>query len=322
MSAVLIAECCQNHNGSRDILKRMIHGAAESGADYCKLQTIRSRELTHRPRFDEGVTDPSGKVLTIKRPYAPEVARLSKLDLSLDDEAWFIRECQRAGVAPLTTVFTRAGAREVKDLGYEAVKIASYDCRSLPLLRDIKQWWATLFVSTGATLDPEIEAAAEVLQGSDFTFLHCVTMYPTPLAELHLRRMGFLRRFTPKVGFSDHSAPGTTALTATKAALALGATCIERHFTVLKPEESRDGPVSITPAQLKELRTFADLPRPERMKQLVAEAPDWEQMMGQAFRPLSHAELLNRDYYAGRFASKVQGRDVYNWEDVALDALM
>lgn len=322
MSATLIAECCQNHNGSREILKRMIHAAAENGADYCKLQTIRSREVTHRQRFDEGVTDPSGKVLTIKRPYAAEVARLAKLDLSLDDEAWFIRECQRAGVAPLTTVFTRAGAREVKDLGYEAIKIASYDCRSFPLLRDVQQWWSKLFVSTGATWDEEIEAAARVLEGSDYTFLHCVTLYPTPLTELHLARMNYLRRFTPKVGFSDHSAPGATLLTATKAALALDATCIERHFTVLKPEESRDGPVSITPGQLKELRRFADAPRPQRMAQLVEEAPDWEKMLGQARRPLSHAELLNRDYYAGRFASKVGGRDVYNWEDIDLETML
>src|SRR5690606_41030573 len=83
MRPILIAECCQNHNGDMEILKRMIHAAAENGADYVKLQSIRSRELTHRERFDEGVIE-NGVVKVIKRPYKPELERLSKLDLSLD----------------------------------------------------------------------------------------------------------------------------------------------------------------------------------------------------------------------------------------------
>src|SRR5687768_13151256 len=114
---VLIAECCQNHNGNQEILKRMIYAAAENGADYVKIQAIRSRELTHRERFDEGETE-NGTVKVIKRPYAPELERLSKLDLSLDVERWFVEECWKAGIAPLTTAFTRTAADEIKDLGY------------------------------------------------------------------------------------------------------------------------------------------------------------------------------------------------------------
>ncbi len=319
MKPILIAECCQNHNGKRDVLQRMIHTAAEQGADFVKLQTIRSRELTHRPQFDEGVTDPDGTVRVIKRPFKPELERLSGLDLSLDDEAWFIDECRAAGVASITTVFTRAGAREVKDLGYEAIKIASYDCASFPLLRDVRRWWSTLFVSTGATFDHEIEQAAEILAGTQYTFLHCVTLYPTPMDQLHLRRMAWLRRFTPRVGYSDHTRPDTDALWATKIALALGADCVERHFTVLGPTETRDGPVSITPAMLRELRSFADRPRQERMEIVKREYPTWQVTLGSTQRELSAAELRNRDYYRGRFATKRDGRDVYNWENVALD---
>lgn len=320
MKPILIAECCQNHNGSRETLKRMIHAAAESGADYVKIQAIRSKEITFRQRFEEGVKDANGKQLTIKRPYQPEVDRLSKLDLSLDDEAWFVLECQRAGVVPMTTVFTRSALDEVKDMGFEAVKVASYDCRSYPLLRELAKYWSNIVVSTGATYDHEIERAAQELQGKEFAFLHCVTLYPTPMDQLHLRRMGFLRRFTKHVGFSDHTAPAATGLWATKIAIALGATHVERHFTVLPATETRDGPVSITPAQLKELRTFADLPRTAQMSLVQKEYPEWEKSLGQVFRPLSDVELLNRDYYAGRFAAKVGGRDVFNWEDVQLDA--
>jgi N,N'-diacetyllegionaminate synthase len=313
---ILIAECCQNHNGDRDLLKRMIHEAAEAGADCVKLQTMRSRELTLRERFEEGLVDPDGSVQVIKRPYEQELKRLSGLDLTQDDERWFVEECWRAGAAPMTTVFTRAGIGDVAGLGYEAVKIASYDCASLPLLRDARESWSTLFVSTGATLDDEIEAAARTLAGSHFHFLHCVTIYPTPMSELHLRRMNYLRRFTPHVGYSDHTKPAETDLWASKIALALGASCLERHFTVLGPAESRDGPVSVTPQMMRELRRFADLPRIERMAEVREGYPDWEATLGEASRPLSHAEMLNRDYYRGRFASRVGDTTVYNWEEV------
>jgi N,N'-diacetyllegionaminate synthase len=314
---VLIAECCQNHQGSRDVLQRMIHAAAEAGADYVKIQAIRSRELTFRERFEEGQTDARGIPVVIKRPYRAELARLRPLDLSPETEAWFVDECRVAGVASMTTVFTRAAVREVGALGYDAVKIASYDCASPPLLRDVRQYWSVIVCSTGASYDEEIAAAAAILQGSAFTFLHCVTIYPTPLEELHLRRMTWLRRFTPRVGFSDHTLAAPDALAASKIALALGADCVERHFTVLGQDATRDGPVSISPQDLRRLRQFADLPRPERMDRVRSEYPEWQRSLGQAHRPLSAAELRNRDYYRGRFASKLGGRDLYNWEEGA-----
>lgn len=316
MKPVLIAECCQNHNGDKEILKDMIYAAAENGADYVKIQAIRSREVTHRPRFDEGIVDANGVQQVIKRPYAAEKERLSKLDLSLEEEAWFVDECRRVGVAPMTTAFTRTAAREVKDLGYEAIKVASYDCASYPLLRELKEYWSTIFISTGATYDHEIAKAAEVLKDVEAHFLHCVTIYPTPMSELHLNRMNFLRRYCSSVGYSDHSKPEDTKLWASKIALAMGASCIERHFTILGPTETKDGPVSITPEMLKELRDFSDMSRRDRIASISEEYPDWEETLGENTRPLSHAELLNRDYYRGRFASMINGSPVYNWEEV------
>lgn len=318
MRPLLIAECCQNHNGDREILKRMIHAAAENGADYVKIQAIRSHELTYRDRFEEGLIDPDGTIRAIKRPYQAEYNRLSKLDLSLDTEAWFVEECIRAGVASMTTAFTRTAAREVKDLGYDAVKVASYDCRSYPLLSDLRQWWSRIFVSTGATYDHEIAEAAEVLKGVDYSFLHCVTIYPTPMSEQNLRRISWLRRFTPNVGFSDHTLVARDGLWASKVALALGASCIERHYTVLETDQTKDGPVSISPAMVRELREFADLSRYEQMQIVRREYPRWEETLGSPNRPLSHAEVLNRDYYAGRFASKIGETVVFNWEDIDL----
>jgi N,N'-diacetyllegionaminate synthase len=171
------------------------------------------------------------------------------------------------------------------------------------------------------TYDNEIERAAEILAGTGFIFLHCVSLYPTPMSDLNLRRIGWLRRFTERVGLSEHTETAKDGLWASKIALALGADAIERHITVLDPAATKDGPVSIRTSDLGELRAFGDLPRAERMQRIVAEYPDWETTLGSATRPLSHAELLNRDYYQGRFATKIGARDVFNWEDVDLDAL-
>ncbi|MBI4508423.1 MAG: N-acetylneuraminate synthase family protein [Deltaproteobacteria bacterium] len=315
MTPVIIAECCQNHCGDRKYLQEMIHAAAENGATYVKLQAIRSSELTHRERFDTGEIAPDGTVKVIRRPFEDELVRLSKLDLSLDDEAWFVEECRRAGVAPMTTIFTRSAAREVKDLGYEAVKIASYDCGSPPLLRDAARWWSTVVVSTGATFEEEVAVAARELAGKRAVFLHCVTRYPNPLDSCHLRRMNWLRRYSPEVGWSDHTSVSKLGIQASQIALALGADWIERHFTILPEDKTKDGPVSISPAQLAQLRSFASLSRRERMRIVADSIPGWAVALGDARRPLSHEEFLNRDYYRGRFASRVGGRTVYNWEE-------
>lgn len=315
MRPVIIAECCQNHNGSQELLKRMIHEAAEAGADYAKIQAIRSSELAYRERFEEGLVDENGVTQVIKRPYEPELARLAKLDLTQDQEIWFVEECQKAGIKPLTTAFTRTGLREIKDMGYPAIKVASYDCASYPLLEDLKKVYNKIFISTGATYDEEIRKAAQILQGTDFEFLHCVTIYPTPVENLHLNRLEYLKQFSDQVGYSDHSKPAETKLWASKLALAMGASCLERHYTVLGPTETKDGPVSVTPAMVKELREFADRPIEERMELIKKEFPNWEVALGDADRPLSHEEKLNRDYYRGRFASKVDGKTIFNWEE-------
>ena len=314
MSATIITELCQNHNGDRKLLQEMIHASAENGADIVKIQTIRSKELTHRPEFDEGSVV-NGEVKTIKRPFESEYERLKKLDLKLEDESWFIKECLKYGVSPMTTVFTKSGLKEVKDLGYEAIKIASYDCASYSLLEEVKKSFSKIFISTGATYDHEIEKAAKILNGSDFEFLHCVTIYPTPLEQLHLSRINHLRKYSSKVGYSDHSHVKNTGIIASKIALGLGASCIERHFTILEDDQTKDGPVSITPLELKELSDFNKMSRFEQVNKINKEMPNWQDIvLGNPKRELSEIELLNRDYYRGRFASKVDGKVIYNWD--------
>ena len=309
----IIAELCQNHNGDVNILKDMIWRAADSGASHVKIQTIFSEDLTLRERFEEGVTS-NGVVKSIKRPYLPEFERLSKLDLGFDTHALFIDECSSAGVIPLTTVFNRSRLESIVELGFKEIKIASYDCASFPLINDLKNKFNHIYVSTGATHDSEIETTANILSVQNLSFLHCVTIYPTPVDKLNLNRIDYLRQFTNSVGFSDHTRPSQHGIDPDIVALWKGADVIERHFTILDSSQTKDGPVSINPEQLKNIVDYSKYNHDELSK-LVENISDYDKMLGSKTHSLSEEELLNRDYYRGRFASKINGKTIYNWEE-------
>lgn len=317
--AQIIAECCQNHNGDRNILQDMIWSAAEAGADYAKVQVIYADDLVYRERFERGVNQDE-IVKVIKRPYRTEHERLKNLEIQRNDYEWFIAECRKAKIKPLTTVFTRGHVPAIARLSWDEVKVASYDCASYPLLRELNSNFKHLFVSTGATYDEEIENAAKVLAGASFSFLHCVTIYPTPLHELHLARMDYLRRFTPSVGFSDHTLVQRDGIKAAAAALHLGADVVERHFTILPHDQTKDGPVSIDPKQLRVLSGLAHGTAEERAVYVKENIGDYAAMLGHSQRPLSAVELLNRDYYRGRFGThRSDGLVINNWDDTPLD---
>ena len=319
----IIVEVCQNHNGDRALLKEMIHAAKENGADIIKGQVIFSEDLTPRERFDEGHEEINGVRKTIKRPYAAERERLAALDLAENDYRFFVEEVKSVGAIPMMTVFSRNRVPMAASLpwGSESyTKVASYDCASGPLVSDLANHFNTLIVSTGATFDDEIQKTAAMLKEKNkkFALLHCVTNYPNTLAMAHLNRMQWLRQFAPEVGWSDHTLVSRDGIKAAKVALMLGADYIERHFTVLAADKTKDGPVSINPALLRDLADFAKLPKEEQRAIVAKEIPEWEIMLGHGQREMTHTEMLNRDYYRGRFASFVNNKWVYNWEDKAI----
>ncbi|OHA27774.1 MAG: hypothetical protein A3C08_03385 [Candidatus Taylorbacteria bacterium RIFCSPHIGHO2_02_FULL_47_18] len=319
--AKIIVEVCQNHKGDRTLLARMIAAAAENGADFVKMQSIFSEDLTKRAQFEEGENAPDGAVRAIKRPYAPEHERLSKLDLTIDDHLFFIEECKRNGIAPLTTIFARGRIQEIAALPWpeKIVKVASYDCPNIPFMRELCKHFDYIIVSTGASYDEEIERSAELIKdlGKKLTLLHCVTSYPNTLPMANLKRMEWLRTHADETGWSDHTLIERDGLIAAKAALALGADFIERHFTVLPATETKDGPISITPELLRELSDFRNLSRAQQEAVLNAEYPRWrEELLGSEKRKITHTEKLNRDYYRGRFASRrADGSYFHNWDE-------
>ena len=136
----IIAECCQNHNGDLAILKDMVWAVAEAGATYVKIQSMLAADLPKRQRFETGTWD--GEVQTaIKRPHHTEYERLKPMDLDDDTHHWFSEECAKAGIKPLTTIFSRSRIAFIASLGWDAVKVASYDCAIFPMLQELKEFF-------------------------------------------------------------------------------------------------------------------------------------------------------------------------------------
>ena len=314
----IIVEICQNHNGDRSILRELIYSAKENGADIVKGQVIFSEDLTRRERFDDGQVGNDGTVRTIKRPFHLEFSRLKSLDLQEEDYAFFVEEAQKVGIKPMLTVFSRKRIPFAASLPWKErlVKVASYDCGSYPMVKELADNFDNLIISTGASFNEEISKTAGILQNKNkkFALLHCVTSYPNTLKMANLARMDWLRQFTSLVGWSDHTLVEPDGIKASKVAIMLGANYVERHFTVLSADKTKDGPVSITPSLLNELSEFRNLSKEEQKEAVEKYIPEWHIMLGQPERKLTDAELLNRDYYRGRFASFVNNKWVYNWE--------
>ena len=321
----IIAELCQNHNGDLDILKKMVDSAAEAGASHIKIQHIFAKNLVYRPAFETGLTV-EDTTFSIKRPWRPEFDRLRSLELSLDACDQFINHVNSCGLIPLTTCFARCDIPDIIGRGFKEVKVASYDCSSYQMIRELTPHFSQIYISTGASYDSEIRKAAQVVMESSsaLTMLHCVTIYPTPLEEMHLNRLSWLRNISPVIGFSDHSNTSDYGVLASKAAIYLGASVIERHFTILDPTATRDGIVSINPSHIQELRAFASLSSADMKQSLDDEYPNWQIMLGSARRNLTQTELLNRAYYRGRFASPIypgqhlHTQMIFNWEETEL----
>ena len=312
-----IAELCQNHNGSRDLMFEMLDSAVSGGATHVKLQHIYVKNLTYRPEFEEGGTNPVNGQTFIKRPYQPEYDRLSGLELPEQVCYEFIKRCEELGVVPLTTCFCTEHAQKLADIGFKEIKVASYDCASPYLLEALKGKFAHIYVSTGATFDSEIINATNILQ-NDYTLLHCVTRYPTPIQHLNLQRLDWLQNHTEQVGYSDHSKTEEVGIFPACAAIYAGASVLERHFSILDVSETRDGPVSISAKHIEDIMSFAKLSRDAQKEWLDNSGHDLAQAMGTGLFTMSNEEYANRLYYRGRFASvaKENGieRHVYNWE--------
>ena len=318
-----IAELCQNHNGNFNNVEKMVNECANYGANIIKLQYIFSKNLTYRAKFERGFSKNSQKKI-IKRPFLKERRRLKRLELTHKELEKFVKICEKIKIKPAITCFAREHVDEIYNLGFKIIKVASYDCASYQLLRDLKNKFKKIIVSTGATYDDEIKLSSKILSknNSEFSFLHCVTIYPTPINKINLSRINFLKKFSKSVGFSDHSlSDEKTKNYASLASIYFGANLIERHIRILDREASKDGPVSIHPSDIKEVVEFTKLSKSDQKLFLEKECKlNLNQIKGKPIRKMTKEEILNRDYYRGRFASfrNFHNRPIFNWDEVPL----
>jgi len=274
----IIAELCQNHNGDRNTLEQMIDAASQS-CDIVKIQTILADSLTKREEYESF------------RPFNQEYERLKKLELSEEDERFFIEKCRERGVEPMTTLFSKNQINRFNRLGYRKLKISGYAMHAFEYglgLKDIN--FDEFFFSTSSLNLDEISLVVSNLKkmGINFTMLQCTCIYPTSLEKSLLQNIPFYKKYfnLDSIGFSDHSNPYEDGLLLPKLAIFSGIDVIERHFTILDKDATRDGKVSITPEMAKELKRFSTFSEVDQYLNL---------------NTFNEQQCFNHSFYRGRF---------------------
>jgi N,N'-diacetyllegionaminate synthase len=244
---LIIAEAGVNHNGELALAKQLIDVAVDAGADLVKFQTFSADRLaTRAARKADYQTQTTGSKET-------QHQMLSRLELSTEVHHALIAHCVARGIGFFSTGFDIESVDFLVSLGQNHFKIPSGEINNLPYLRHIGHFGKAVIVSTGMATLGDIEAAIAVLEKAGtprnlITVLHCTTEYPTPMTEVNLRAMQSIQvAFGVAVGYSDH----TPGIEVAIAAAALGATVIEKHFTIDRNLPGPDHKASLEPDELK-----------------------------------------------------------------------
>ena len=244
---LIIAEAGVNHNGSIQLAKKLIDKAVFSGADAVKFQTFKAKNVLSKnaPKADYQ------KQTTNLRESQFDMIKRLELDERAHQE--LIAYCKKANIMFLSTPFDLDSVDLLNELGLQIFKIPSGEITNLPYLRRIGSLCKEVILSTGMSDLKEIGEAIKILTNAgtlkeNITVLHANTMYPTPMEDVNLRAILTIQnKFDVAVGYSDH----TLGIEVDIAAVAMGATIIEKHFTLDKTMDGPDHKSSISPEELK-----------------------------------------------------------------------
>lgn len=246
---LIIAEAGVNHNGSLEIAKKLVDKAVEAGVDIIKFQTFKAEKLVSK----------SAKQAEYQKKNIGSAAddsqynMLKKLELSEQDHQELVDYCKKKGIQFWSTAFDLDSIEYLHTLNLGLWKIPSGEITNYPYIRKIAQYHEPVILSTGMCEMEDISAAMNVLceNGVDspqITILHCNTEYPTPYEDVNLLAMQQIKEyFQVEVGYSDH----TKGIEVPIAAVALGASVIEKHFTLDRNMEGPDHKASLEPDELK-----------------------------------------------------------------------
>lgn len=246
MSVYIIAEAGVNHNGSFALACKLVDAAKEAGADCIKFQTFKSENLVSR----------SAKKAEYQKKTTGDSSQqdmLKMLELSFDEFIQLKSYCEKVGICFLSTPFDFDSIDFLNSIDMPFWKIPSGEVTNLPYLLALAKTGKPVVMSTGMCTLQEIRAAIDVLKANGTTeikLLHCNTEYPTPFEDVNLKAMQTMRdEFHLEVGYSDH----TKGIEVPVAAVALGATIIEKHFTLDRNMEGPDHKASLEPQELAEM---------------------------------------------------------------------
>ena len=247
MSVFIIGEAGVNHNGSIELAYKLIDVASESGADAVKFQTFKAENLAsknaQKAEYQKKTTNQSES----------QFSMLKKLELDTNAHKKLINYCKKKDIVFLSTPFDHESIELLDELELQIFKIPSGEITNLTYLRHIGSLRKEVILSTGMSTLKEIEEALIILTSAgtskeNITILHANTMYPTPMEDVNLRAMQTIQdKFGVAVGYSDH----TLGIEVDIAAVAMGATIIEKHFTLDKTMDGPDHKSSISPEELK-----------------------------------------------------------------------
>ena len=247
MSVYIIAEAGVNHNGSIVLAYKLIDVAVESGADAVKFQTFKAENVVsknaQKAEYQKQTTDTSESQFDM----------IKKLELDIRIHKELIAYCQEKGILFLSTPFDHESIDMLSNLGLEIFKIPSGEITNLPYLRHVGSLEKQVILSTGMSNLQEVEDALNILIDAgtpkeNITALHANTMYPTPMEDVNLNAMSTIQNeFGIAIGYSDH----TLGIEVDIAAVAMGASVIEKHFTLDKTMDGPDHQASLEPKELK-----------------------------------------------------------------------
>ena len=247
MSILIIAEAGVNHDGNLEQALALVDAAVDAGADIVKFQTFSANRLVTRG----AIKAPYQKETT--DPLETQYEMLHRLELSQAMHEALISKCLQKKIRFLSTGFDIESLNLLHSLGLDLCKIPSGEITNLNYLRHAGSLGLPVLLSTGMANLGEVEAAIQVIEAAGtprhlITLLHCTTEYPTPMEDVNLRAMISMKQaFGVEVGYSDHTPGIEVAIAAT----ALGATVIEKHFTLDRNLPGPDHKASLEPHELK-----------------------------------------------------------------------
>jgi N,N'-diacetyllegionaminate synthase len=271
----IIAEAGVNHNGNLDLAKQLVDIAADAGADFVKFQTFKASRLVTQNALKAEYQ------LSTTSKNQSQFEMLNQLELTEEMHESLIAYCKKKKIGFFATAFDIQSLDYLNKLGLDRFKIPSGEITNLPYLRHISSFGKPLILSTGMSTLHEIENALKVLEENsvsrkNITVLHCNTEYPTPMEDVNLKAMCTIRdTLGVEVGYSDHTLGTEVAI----AAVTLGATVIEKHFTTDRNLQGPDHKVSLEPTELKNM---------------VSSIRNIEKALGSNIKQPSQSELKNK----------------------------